>query len=94
MERDRILYWTDVLMGISFLIVFITGLVKYKLIRPYFDVVYEIIPGKQMAIIHDWSGILMGVFVFIHLALHWNWMVDETKNLFKKTETYNGKHEK
>lgn len=94
MEKDRILYWTDVIMGISFFIVFLTGLVKYRLIKPYFTWLYEIIPGKQMAMIHDWSGILMGVFVFIHLALHWNWMVDETKKLFDKKEIYKEEHEK
>lgn len=69
MEKGKLLYWIDVGIGISFVIVFITGILKLD--NP-----------RQMAFLHDWAGILMSVFVLIHLILHWNWIVAMTKNIF------------
>lgn len=84
MEKSKLLYWTDVGLGISFVITFITGVVKFRAFLPLFFWTYRIFPPRQMAFIHDWFGFLMGVFVLIHLILHWNWIVAMTKNLFKE----------
>ena len=45
------------------------------------------VPGEYMGTIskiHDWSGIIMALLVFIHLAFHWNWIVEKTKHIFFK----------
>ncbi len=36
--------------------------------------------------IHDWTGILFIIFVFIHLLLHWRWLMAMTRNISKKEE--------
>ncbi|MHA2471712.1 MAG: DUF4405 domain-containing protein [Promethearchaeota archaeon] len=35
--------------------------------------------------LHDWSGIILAVFVGAHLILHWKWMLTMTKKLFKSS---------
>jgi hypothetical protein len=34
--------------------------------------------------LHDWGGIVMLAGVFLHLILHWKWIVCMTRNVFKK----------
>jgi len=41
---------------------------------------------KTLSTIHDWSGIVMVLLVLVHLILHWDWIVCETKNIFSKKE--------
>ena len=44
------------------------------------------IKTANISLLHDWSGLIMGLLVIIHLALHWRWMVGVTKILFKGGE--------
>jgi len=74
MDKTKLIYWTDVGMGISFLVVAITGFLKLD-------------EPRNFMFVHDWSGILMSVFVLIHLILHWNWIVCMTKNILKEKES-------
>ncbi|MBP8016447.1 DUF4405 domain-containing protein [Candidatus Gracilibacteria bacterium] len=39
--------------------------------------------------IHVWSGILIIIFVILHLILHYNWIICMTKNLFSKKNCKN-----
>lgn len=84
MNKLIVKYIVDVGMGLSFLAVFITGIFKFPGIREHLPFIYEIIPRQQMATIHDWSGIAMGLFVLIHLILNWDWIVATTKGFFIK----------
>ena len=45
---------------------------------------YKILHVKNISMLHDWSGLIMGLLVIIHLALHWRWIVSMTKNMFKR----------
>jgi cytochrome b subunit of formate dehydrogenase len=91
MERERLNYWIDVVLLISFLIVAVTGLVMY------FAFV-SASPGEGRGVTflgtsktawipwHDYSGIIMIVFVLAHLVLHFNWLKCMTVSLFRKEE--------
>ncbi len=77
MDKTKLLYLADMLMALSFLSVGITGLMKW----PGLGLAFSI---RQLSTIHDWSGATLAAMVFIHLALHWNWIVCTTKNMFRK----------
>jgi len=73
MNKSKLLYWTDVGMGLSFLVVFITGIIKLE--HP-----------REVMFLHDWSGVLMGIFVLLHLILHLKWIFVMTKGLIIQGE--------
>ena len=82
MNKAYFKYIVDVMMGISFLLVGITGIFKMPEFRQWFLWAFELIPGGTMRIIHDWSGIVMVVLVGIHLVLNWTWIKSMTKSIF------------
>lgn len=83
MARRTINYWIDAGLLISFLLVFITGLVKFPGLARNFGFIYRIVSGRTISRIHDWSGLFMGVLVLAHLILHLRWIVAMTGRLFK-----------
>jgi hypothetical protein len=84
MNKSRVNYWVDVFLGISFVICFFTGMLKwpgaYKIVGTS---IYQILPMRNLSRLHDWSGLIMALLVFVHLVLHWGWIVCMTKSLFK-----------
>ena len=72
MNKSKIQYWIDVGLLLSFLGVFLTGIFKFW--RESFSWVFEIIPKEQMRTIHDWSGLIMGFLVILHLIVNWCWI--------------------
>jgi len=83
MDKIKLKYFVDLGMGLSFLVVFFTGIFKFPGLTNYFKFIYRIIPGFNISRVHDWAGLIMGIFVFVHLVLNWNWIVAMTKNIFK-----------
>ena len=71
-------------MGISFLIVTITGIFKFPAVTDYLSFIFRIIPAPLMMQLHDWSGIAMALFVLLHLVFNWNWIVSVTKTILKR----------
>ena len=85
MNRTILNYWIDIGLGISFFICFFTGLIKWPgLIKIIGTSAYKILYVRNISLLHDWSGLIMGLLVLIHLVLHWNWIVAVTKNIFKR----------
>lgn len=74
MNKTQLKYYVDLGMGSMFILSFITGLMKWPT---------RIIGGMGQhsfgTVIHDFSGLFLGVFVFFHLLLNWNWIVCMTK---------------
>lgn len=87
-NRARLNYFIDVLMGLSFLITAITGMVLFIFmpsgIRQGRHIVFLGMEKSKWIFLHDWSGILMIITVMIHFMLHWNWMICMTRCIFKK----------
>ena len=85
MNRTKLNYWIDVGLAISFFVCFVTGLIKWPgLIKIIGVSAYNVLAFKKISNLHDMSGLIMGVLVIIHLALHWNWIVSVTKSMFQK----------
>lgn len=85
MDKLKINYWIDIGLSISFMVCFFTGLIKWPgLIKIIGTSAYKVLHVKNISVLHDWSGLVMGLLVFIHLALHWKWIVSVTKNIFGK----------
>jgi Domain of unknown function (DUF4405) len=75
-------YGFDLLMGIAFLICFITGLFKFTLLMRMLGLTGAVLPLALMSDIHDWSGIALGLFVALHLFLNRTWILSMTRKVF------------
>lgn len=85
MNKTKLNYWIDVGLAFSFFICFITGLIKWPgLIKIIGVSAYKTLSFSNISRLHDVSGLMMGVLVVIHLALHWKWIVSVTKSIFSK----------
>lgn len=82
MEHAKINYVIDLAMGVSFLLVFVTGLIKWQGVGMWLRANGIDLPPFLTITLHDWSGIIMGILVFVHLVLHWKWIKAMTKNIF------------
>ncbi|MFH1684764.1 MAG: hypothetical protein ABH983_00505, partial [Candidatus Micrarchaeota archaeon] len=61
---------------------FVTGLLKWPGLTKLFGTsIYQLVPN--ISTLHDWSGLIMGLLVLVHLILHWNWIVSVTKSILK-----------
>jgi hypothetical protein len=84
MNRSRLKYYIDIGMGITFLLSFITGLMKWPS-------KVNGVGGPRLisTLIHDFSGLFLGLFVFIHLLLNLDWIICmcmTKKNLLNKVK--------
>jgi hypothetical protein len=85
MNRTKLNYWIDIGLALSFFTTFITGLIKWPgLIKLMGTSAYRTLHFRNISIIHDWSGLMMGLLVVIHLILHWKWIVAVTKIIFRR----------
>jgi hypothetical protein len=85
MNSNKIKYLINIGMGFSFLTSFVTGLIKYPGLLPRLGFDYFGWPLGAISLVHEWSGITMGAFVFLHLVLNRKWIIDTTKKIFKPT---------
>lgn len=88
MEKAKLNYLVDLLMGIFFLIVTISGLVLFFFLpggqrRGGYQEFLGIV-RKDWANIHNLSGLVFAVFCLIHLILHWQCFWEMTKCFFRK----------
>jgi len=79
MRKDTLNWLVDIGLIITFILVAVTGIIKFPGLLSVFGIGYGNIPISGLSRLHDWSGIAMTVLVIIHLALHWNWIVVTTK---------------
>jgi hypothetical protein len=78
----QIINWcVDMAMGIVFLVCFVTGLLKFTLLQQALGLNELVLPFAFISALHDWSGILLGVLVAIHLFLNRRWIVKITKKI-------------
>jgi len=78
-------YFIDLGMLISFIIVFITGVLKFPAFMLISGNFYTI--SEEIFILHDWFGLLMTVLTLTHVIIHWKWIVRMTKKIFRKDKS-------
>lgn len=87
MNKSKLNFIIDSLSLVSFLIVAVSGLaIKFFMPSGVRQGRFQEFLGIQKgnwSQIHDWFGILLIIFVAIHLILHRDWIVCMTKNIFK-----------
>ncbi|MBS3172051.1 DUF4405 domain-containing protein [Candidatus Woesearchaeota archaeon] len=83
MDKEHLNYVIDMGLLISFLIVIVTGIIKFRALMNIFGLDYSSLPMKLFSVWHDWAGLVMVVLVLVHLILHWRWIVIVTKDIFK-----------
>ena len=91
MERNRLNYWIDILLLISFVISAVTGLVlKFAFVsgQPGVGSGVLFLGTSKMVWIpwHTISSFAMVLLVLIHLVLHFGWLRAMTKTLVRKRE--------
>ena len=74
MKRSEFNFFIDIGMGLTFFISFITGILKFKESLLLFARIGIYLPTFWLNFIHDRIGILMGIFVLIHLISHFSWI--------------------
>lgn len=82
MSKIKINYFVDMLMFIFFIVTSVTGLISFLL--PRGRSLYLGIPRGDLVFMHSWAGLILIVLVGLHLILHWSWIKNMTRHLFKK----------
>jgi cytochrome b subunit of formate dehydrogenase len=81
MDRQLVKWCVDLAMGIAFLVSFITGLLKLTLLLRVLGLTFVMLPLARISDIHDWSGIVLGCCVAVHLFLNRRWIISTTKKV-------------
>ena len=84
MDRNHIKYLVNLGLILSFIITFVSGIMKYPGLLPRLGINYFKLPMGAISLAHDWGGNAMGVFVLFHLILNRRWLVDTTRKIFSR----------
>jgi cytochrome b subunit of formate dehydrogenase len=85
MDKDLLIkYIVDVGLAVVFLLNVLTGILKFPSLTSYFKFIFRSISSYNLALIHDWSGLVLVLLVLIHLILNFRWIVGMTKSIFKR----------
>ena len=88
MEKFKINYFIDLLMLVFFLIIAVTGVIKYFFLEPlsgrYNVISFLGISKYAWSVWHDYAGLILLVIIGVHIMLHLKWIWITTKSFFKK----------
>jgi hypothetical protein len=88
LNRTKTNYLIDLILIALFSIVVSTGLFMYFFIPSGIPrgghIVYLGLTKATWVWIHSRAGILIAIFIIIHLILHWKWIAYTTKSFFGK----------
>jgi hypothetical protein len=71
----------DFAMGTAFLVCLITGLFKFTLLMRTLGLTGVVLPIALFSVIHDWSGLALGILVAVHLFLNRAWVITMKKKV-------------
>jgi hypothetical protein len=90
MSKGRLLYWVAALGAIALAFELVTGLVMWFAVPggqgPRFGRradanSFAAIDRSLWIDMHDWAGLVLVAVLILHLALHWRWVVRQTRSL-------------
>ena len=71
-------YWLDVVMGILALVLAISSALLWVVFPRGFY------PARAAWVaIHKWSGLALTIAVLVHVAFHWTWLKEMTRQQFR-----------
>jgi len=85
-DKGRLNYFIDCGLIITFLLAFITGVIKIPELTRYLGDVFLFVSASTLSKTHDISSMVMGLLVLAHIVLHWRWIIAMTKSTFGKKE--------
>jgi hypothetical protein len=77
-------YILNILMSLSFLVLLMTGVFKFPELQLALGLYQYPLPWRTISFLHDWSGVVLGILILIHLWLNRRWFSSGTKNIFCK----------
>ena len=80
-NMQKIRWGIDVAMGITFLVSFGTGLIKWMVLMRMLGLTGTVLPLALISDIHDWAGLCLGVFVAVHLFINRAWIRATTRKI-------------
>ncbi|KQC05441.1 MAG: hypothetical protein APR53_07585 [Methanoculleus sp. SDB] len=83
MQLKTIKFGIDCGLIVTFVLVFVTGIIKWPGFFANTGLSHLVLPMNQISLIHDRSGFLFGIIVIIHLLLNAKWLVSTGKGLFR-----------
>jgi uncharacterized membrane protein len=81
-NRNQVKYLIDVGLAVTFLMSFITGLIKFPLILRILNVNQSNLPMYELSIIHDYGSLAMGLLIGAHLVYNYKWILKMTRKSF------------
>lgn len=81
-NRTTLQYLIDLGMVISFVLVLITGLLKFPAFDPSRELLFEY--SLIFLTVHDWSGLTLAVLALTHVILHWRWIKSMSRKMLRK----------
>ncbi|MFH1587209.1 MAG: DUF4405 domain-containing protein [Candidatus Diapherotrites archaeon] len=84
MKKENLKYPVNLILGILFLSILITGIIKFLFLQPWLGLTDIVLPFAQISFIHDWTGILLIIFIPIHLSFNWGWIASAIKKFLGK----------
>ena len=84
MDKIKAKYVIDLGLVVTFILSFGTGLIKFPMIRQAMATARIVLPSHDLNFVHDWSGLLMGLFILLHLVFNFSWIVAMTKKYLGK----------
>lgn len=79
MNKAKLNYWIDLVIGIAFVLSAVSGIV---FLFPAAGTTALGVTYQAWDQIHTWGSLLMVAGVLAHFALHWKWLVHMTKKTF------------
>lgn len=77
----------DIALAVSFILCFITGVIKYTYLMALLGLTSLVYPAAILTDLHDWTGLALGFLVAIHLILNRRWIIATTRKILSgKTE--------
>ena len=89
MNKNKIYYFLDIIMFLLFIVVAISSVALYFLpsgVRRGSWQLFWGVSKSDWLFVHKWAGIVLIILMFIHFLLHWRWVLETTKNYFKKNK--------
>lgn len=92
MNKVKLNYWLDIVIGLAFLVAALTGIAFLFLgsggyqggRNPAFQTVFLGISREVWSNLHTLGSLVMIAGVGMHLILHWKWIVCVTKQMLPK----------
>ncbi|MCB9422122.1 MAG: DUF4405 domain-containing protein [Ardenticatenaceae bacterium] len=79
MNKTKLNYWIDVVIGIAFVLSAVSGIV---FLFPITGTTAAGVTYQAWNQIHTWGSLLMVAGVLAHFVLHWKWLVHMTRKTF------------